>query len=117
MPSDVGSWFQQGPGNASSSLGQVSSQPLTWAVTAKNSVTNASETIAAAAAGVGRTVGIKVPVTATTGICIDFGATAATTNSFLVEPGETLFISTTQAVNAIRAGASDVDVYVMIGAA
>lgn len=114
MPSDVGSWFQQGPGNASSSLGQVSDLPLTWTVVASNSITNASEEIVAAAAGVGRTVVIVVPPGSDTGVCINFGATAATTSSLLLPPGFYVF-NTAQAINAIRAGASDVTVYCAVG--
>lgn len=117
MPSDVGSWFQQGPGNAGSSIGQVSALPLTWTAGTVNSISNASEELVAAGTGSGRTVWIKVPVGAVTGICIAFGATAATTSTTLIEPGETVFISTAQAINAIRAGGTDVSVYTAVGVA
>lgn len=112
-----GSEFQAYRLNAANvSVGQVSSEPLTWTVTAKNSVSSTSEEIAAAGTGAGRTVLIKVPTSATTGICINFGA-AATTSSYLIEPGEARSFATEQQVQAIRAGASDVDVYVVIGKA
>lgn len=114
MPSDVGSWFQQGPGNSGSSLGMVSGQPMNWTVIAVNSVSNTSEEIAPAASGIGRVVRIKVPSTATTGVCINFGA-AATTSSHLIEPGEAVAFNTTQQIQAIRAGSVDVNVYVVTG--
>lgn len=117
MPTDVGSWFQQGPGNSGSSLGQVSDEPLTWTVADAVTVGAASGTLVAAATGIGRLVGISVPNTATGGVHINLGGGAATTNKYLLQPGDRIFIPTEQAITAIRAGASDVTVYTMVGVA
>lgn len=96
---------------ASTTLGQVSAEPLTWTVPNAVTVGAASGELIAAASGNGRLVQIKVPTTATTGIHINFGA-AATTSKMFVEPGERVTYSTEQQVTAIRGGASDVTVYV-----
>lgn len=107
--------FQPFKRNATSvSIGQVSSEPLTWTASDAATVGAASAELVAAGTGTGRIVRIKVPVSATTGICINFGA-AATTVKHLIEPGETEFLATEQQIRAIRAGASDVTVYVSVG--
>lgn len=99
---------------ATTSLGQVSSEPLTWSDPDKVTATNASGALLAAGTGTGRLVWIKVLSTATTGVCINFGA-AATTSDMPIEPGEAVFISTEQAINVIRLGALNCDVYVAYG--
>lgn len=100
---------------ASASLGQVSDEPLTFTNDGVITVTNASGTLLAAGTGNGRQIWIKVPITADTGICINFGGAAATTSTQLVEPGETVFIPCEQAITAIRAGSTNVSVYVSHG--
>lgn len=114
-PSPI-TFHSQRQDRAASSIGQVSSEPLTWAVTAAVTVGAASGTLLAAAAGTGRLVWIKVPSSASVGIHIDFAAAAATTD-MLIEPGETVFIATEQEIRAIRAGSADVTVYLAAGAA
>lgn len=111
----VGSEFQAYRLNAANvSVGQVSSEPLTWTAPNASTVGVASGELIAAATGAGRTVVITVPATATGGIHINFGA-AATTSKYLIEPGKSLIIATEQQITAIRAGASDVTTYVLTG--
>lgn len=110
-----GSEFQAYRLNAAGiSVGQVSSEPLTWTSGSVATVGVASAELVAAGTGTGRTVIIKVPSTATTGIHINFGA-AATTSTFFIESGEVLAIATEQQIRAIRGGGSDVSVYTMVG--
>lgn len=110
MPGDS-SWFQQGPGNTASSLGQVSDQPLTFSDAAAVTVSNSDIALVAAdTAAVARTVILSMKSTVDTGIHVSFGGAAATTDLFL-GPGVYSFV-TTQAINAIRAGAADVIVYI-----
>lgn len=107
-----GSEFQAYRLNAAGlSVGQVSSEPLTWTPIAVNSVT-ASEEIAPAATGTGRLVAIKLLSSAPTNIHINFGA-AATTDHFPIEPGEVLILSTEQQIRAISNTGAAVNVYVM----
>lgn len=99
---------------SSTSVGQVSADPLTWADPTTVTAGAASGVLLAAAAGTGRTVWLKVPVSAATGICVNFGA-AATTSDMLIEPGETIFLATEQEIRCIRAGTGDVTVYITSG--
>lgn len=96
------------------SIGQVSDEPLTWEDPTTVTAGAASGVLVAANPGVGATVWIKVPVSATTGVCINFGA-AATTSDQLIEPGEAVFLPTEQEIRVIRAGSSDVTVHVTRG--
>lgn len=112
MPSDVGSWFQQGPGNSSSSLGSVSDQPLTFTAADAQSVDGDTEIAAASTASGPRLVLVKMLATAANGVHINFGA-AATTNKLPLEPGQTMIFATKQQVKAIKAsGGAAVNVYV-----
>lgn len=107
--------FQPFKRNATAvSIGQVSGEPLTWTAGSVATVGAASAELVPAGTGTGRTVWLKVPVSATTGICINYGA-VATTSHQLIEPGETVFIPTEQQIRAIRAGAADVSVYFSTG--
>lgn len=72
--------------------------------------------LAAGTASALRPILVSVPTTAVGGIHIAVGG-AATTNKFLVEAGGVLTINTGQAINAIRAGLVDVDVYLIHGVA
>jgi hypothetical protein len=94
--------------------GQISDDPLTFAVTPRVTVGNASGVLLAAASGTGRNVWIVVPPTADTGIIIDYGVAAAAATGFLLPPGAWI-IPTTQEIRAIRAGAADVTTYVKAG--
>lgn len=97
-----------------SSIGQISNEPLTWTASDAVTVGAASGVLLAAAEGTGRVVRIKVPLSATTGICINYAA-PATTAKQLIEPGETEYIPTEQEIRAIRAGAVDVTTHVSAG--
>lgn len=99
---------------SNNSIGQVSDEPLTFTAPDASVVGAASAELVAAGTGTGRTVIISVPSTATAGIHVNFGA-AATTNKFLIQPGGSLTLVTEQQIRAIRAGASDVTVYVLTG--
>ena len=110
----VGSWFQQGPGNSGSSIGKVSDEPLTFTAPDASTVGSTSAELVAASAAPTRNVVISIPNTATGGIHINFDA-AATTSKYLLQPGDRLALSTLQQIRAIRAGASDVTVYVLTG--
>lgn len=97
-------------------LGQVSEAKLQWTNVDAVTISNASKQLLAANAGTSRTVAIKLDVNADTGIHVAFGATA-TTNHFLIEPGETLIVTTGQKINAIRASSATNDntVYLLEG--
>jgi len=111
MPSDVGSWFQQGPGNSSSSIGKVSDEPGTQSLSDRITVGNATGALIAASTAVSRTVLITVPTSADTGIHVNAGA-AATTSEALIHPGQSVVVTTKQAINAIRGGSADIVVEV-----
>lgn len=102
---------KQGPAQ---SIGQVSDEPLTWTVTPDVTVGAASGVLLAAATGTGRRVTLYVPEAAVAGIRIDFGAAAGATD-FLLEPGRSWSEPTEQEIRAVRAGASDVAVSIMVG--
>lgn len=111
MPSDVGSWFQQGPGNSSSSLGSVSDQPLTFTTPDKVNVDGDTELVAASVVSGPRIVVVTMLASAANGVHLNFGA-AATTNKIPLEPGQTRIFATKQQVKAIKAsGGAAVDVY------
>lgn len=107
--------FQGVGANRASSAGQVSDEPLTWDTPAQVSVTGSDTTIAAAGTGVGRVVKLYVPVAAVSGIYVNLNG-AATTSHYLIEPGTSEVFPTEQAIQGIRAGGTNVTVYVMIGA-
>lgn len=92
-----------------------SDNAVTFTAAADASVTGTSAALVAAGSGTSRYVIIYVPNGATTGIRINFGATAADATSPLIEPGERVYLNTIQAVNAIRAGASNVTVSIFTG--
>lgn len=96
------------------SIGQVSSEPLVWSDPVTVTAGLASGVLLAAGLGTGRTVWLKVPVGATTGICINFTA-PATTSDMLIEPGESVFLATEQELRCIRAGLADVTVHITTG--
>jgi hypothetical protein len=104
----------QKPGQTGYSVGQVSQEPLTWAVGAAVTVGAASGVLQAGGVGVGRLVWIKVPSSAAIGVYIDFGAVASAADMF-IEAGESVFIATEQEIRAIRAGGSDVTVHIAVG--
>lgn len=62
----------------------------------------------------GRDVTIYIKEDADTGIYINVNG-AATTDHFLLEPGKSIPISTLQAINAIRAGTTNVTAYILAG--
>lgn len=92
----------------------VAHTELTMAAPTSVSVTGSSAEIVAASAGI-RHVVISVPTTADTGIYVNFGA-AATSSNFLIEAGGALKLNTPQQIRAIRAGSTNVTAYVMTGA-
>lgn len=111
----TGSEFQISRTRGGILLGSFTDGAVTWTSAADATVTNASAALVAAGSGVSRYVVIMVPKGATTGIRIAFGATAASSTTYLIEPGVTLYLNTIQAINAIRAGGSDVTVSVITG--
>ena len=113
----VGSWFQQGPGNASSSLGKVLDQPLTYSASQATVAVASAQVLAADSTNNTRKVTLFVPSTADTGITINFGAAAVVATHFFIPAGGTLEISTLQAIHAIRNGAADVTLYILSGVA
>lgn len=100
--------------NRGASGGQVSDEPITWGTPSQVSVTGSDTTVAAAGTGTGRVVKLYVPVAATAGIYVNLNG-AATTSHYLIEPGTSETFPTEQAIQGIRAGGSNVTVYVMIG--
>lgn len=115
--SDLGpSWHQVGPSNASSTLGKVYPGPLTFAAS-QGTVGAASGTLVAADASNTRKVILFVPSTADTGITINFGAAAVVATHFFIPSGASLEIDTVNEIRAIRNGAADVTVYIMLGTA
>lgn len=111
MPGDS-SWFQQGPGNSTSTLGMVSDQTLTFTAADAVSVDGDTEIAAVSAVSGPRLVVISLLSSAANGVHINFGA-AATTNKLPIEPGQTRIFATKQQVKAIKAsGGAAVNVYV-----
>lgn len=89
---------------------------LTLTTLAPITVTGTSGTLlAAAAAGTRRYVRMKIMMNADTGIFTEYGGGAAT-NRHPFEPGETEWFRCDDAIAAIRAGSSNVTVYVTTGA-
>lgn len=111
MPGDS-SWFQQGPGNSASSLGKVQTAPGTMSLSSRITVTNATTAIIAASTALSRTILIVVPQSADTGVHINFGA-SATTSEFLCPPGFVGSFDTLQALNGIRGGSTNIVVEVL----
>ena len=105
----------QKPGQKAYSSGQVSEEPLTYAFPDAVTIGAASTVIlAAASSGVGRVVILYVPEAAVGGVHLNV-AGAATTSKFLLEPGKSIPLNTLQEIRGIRAGASDVTVYLYHG--
>jgi hypothetical protein len=95
-------------------LGQVLDLPFdTQVANARVTVGAASTQLLATGTGVGRVVKVKPVSTGATGAHVAYGE-AATTSHHLVEPGEAEVASWEgSAVNAIRAGGSDITVEVL----
>lgn len=116
----IGSWFQQGPGNASSSLGKVSDQPLTYATPTQVVVAVGSTAILATSTAITRTYTLFIPANAAVdangyAIFINPAGAAATTSHFGIPAGGSVTLTSLQAVNGIRAGSSDVTIMVLAG--
>lgn len=106
--------LQQTTGAGNVQVEVVTDSELTVDVPVAVSVTGTSAEIVAASTGI-RHVVLSVPTSADTGIYVNFGA-AATSSNFLIESGGALKVNTPQQIRAIRAGSSNVTAYVMTGA-
>lgn len=107
-----GSWVQSGPGNAASSLGKVQTAPGTPSLSDRITVGSTTTAIIAASTALSRTILIYVPSTADTGVHLNFGA-SATTSEFLAPPGFVGSFDTLQALNGIRGGSTNIVVEVL----
>lgn len=101
--------------SATASIGKVSDEPLSLATSSASVTGTSAELVAANASDVTREVLIFVPSDADTGIHIADDGDAATTSDFLIPPGGTVSITTLEAINAIRAGSTNVTVYLILG--
>lgn len=115
----VGSWVQQGPANSGSSSGKTSDEPLTYDAT-QVTAGAASGALIASSTAISRTVTIFIPANATVdanglAVTVNFGAAAVVAADFPIPAGGTLTVTTLQAINVIRNGASDVTCYVLAG--
>lgn len=90
----------------------MSSANLTYGTPSQATVGAAASNIAASTTGF-REVLVKVDKAATNGICINANG-AATASHFSLDPGDVVILQTAQAVSAIRNGAADALVYVMV---
>ena len=117
----VGSWFQQGPGNAASSIGKILDEPLTYTMSQVTVAVGSGTLLAAAAAGtVSRTVTIYVRPNAVVdanslAITINIGGAAVVATHFPIGADSSVTITTLDAITAIRNGGTDVVAYLLVG--